>query len=164
MSKTITREAASAISDDYKEVLDKETHHNHEIIEDEQGTLRWKEDEQVSRLVDKLNLNDLWALFYSMGIDKNSEHFRKLYRDMGYSLYGYWEIFYWEVNNEDAEDYNPNLKSVDLQALADKNSYEVRACVDNLYMLGGSRGSIEGDEAYKVKMVNHILNLFTKSN
>jgi hypothetical protein len=25
---------------------------------------------------------------------------------MGYSLSGYWEIFYWEVNNEDAEDYH----------------------------------------------------------
>ena len=162
MSKIVTREEASAKSADYKEILDKETHHNHEIIEDEQGTLRWRENVKVNRLVDKLNLNDLWVLFYSMGIDKNSEHFRKLYRDMGYSLYGYWEIFYWDMNNEDAEDYNPNLKPVDLHALAERNRHEVRACVDNLYMLGGSRGTIEGDEAYKEKMVNSILDMFTK--
>lgn len=36
---------------------------------------------------------------------KNSEVYRKLYRDMGYSLYGYWEI-----NNEDAGEYIPNTK------------------------------------------------------
>jgi hypothetical protein len=40
-----------------------------------------------------------------MGLNKNSEEVRKLYRDMGYSLSGYWEIFFWEVNNEDAPLY-----------------------------------------------------------
>ena len=37
----------------------------------------------------------------------NSEMWRKLYRDLGYSLFGYWEIFYWEANNEKAAEYKP---------------------------------------------------------
>jgi len=45
-------------------------------------------------------------MFMKMGLTKNSEPVRKLYRDMGYSLSGYWEIFYWDVNNEEAEDYH----------------------------------------------------------
>jgi hypothetical protein len=44
-----------------------------------------------------------------MGLGKNDESVRKLYRDMGYSLSGYWEIFYWEMNNEDADQYRPEV-------------------------------------------------------
>jgi len=91
---------------DYQEIFEKEAHHKHEIVEDDNGTLRWKQDEKVREILDKsVNLNDLWYLFHTMGMDKNSEHVRKLYRDMGYSLSGYWEIFYWEVNNSIAENY-----------------------------------------------------------
>jgi hypothetical protein len=50
-------------------------------------------------------LNNIVALFYSIGLTKNSEEWRKLYRDIGYSLDGYWEIFYCEMNNKDAADY-----------------------------------------------------------
>jgi hypothetical protein len=46
-----------------------------------------------------------------MGYDKNSEVYRKLYRDIGYSLEGYWEIFYWEVNNPIASEYKHKVKS-----------------------------------------------------
>ncbi len=28
-----------------------------------------------------------------------------MYRDMGVSLFGYWEIFYWEMNNEKSQEY-----------------------------------------------------------
>jgi hypothetical protein len=49
-------------------------------------------------------------LFYKMGLTKNSEEVRKLYRDMCYSLSGYWEIFYWDMNNEDARKYKPKKK------------------------------------------------------
>jgi hypothetical protein len=103
--KTISREEASAIAEDYKSILDKEWHHDHEIIKDEHGTLRWKENPKVREIIDKGILNDLWYLFHTMGLTKNSEEVRKLYRDMGYSLSGYWEIFFWEVNNEDAPLY-----------------------------------------------------------
>ena len=91
--------------EDYAEIFNSESHHKHRVIEDENGTLRWEEDPVVSRLIDNIGLNDLWVLFMKMGLTKNSEPVRKLYRDMGYSLSGYWEIFYWEVNNEEAGDY-----------------------------------------------------------
>ncbi len=103
--KVISREEAANASEEYKEILDKEWHHDHEIIEDEKGTFRWKENPKVSEIIDKGILNDLWYLFHTMGLNKNSEEVRKLYRDMGYSLFGYWEIFYWEMNNENAHLY-----------------------------------------------------------
>ena len=91
--------------EDYAEIFNSESHHKHRVIEDENGTLRWEEDPVVGKTLDRVNLNDLWLLFMKMGLTKNSEPVRKLYRDMGYSLSGYWEIFYWEVNNEEAGDY-----------------------------------------------------------
>ena len=93
---------------DYAEIFSKESHHEHRIIEDEVGTVRWEADPVVRDLIDKLGLNDLWVLFMKMGLTKNSEEVRKLYRDMGYSIGGYWEIFYWEMNNEEADEYNPS--------------------------------------------------------
>jgi hypothetical protein len=92
--------------EDYAEIFNKESHHEHRVIEDEHGVLRWEADPVVNEIVDRVNLNDIWLMFMKMGLTKNSEPVRKLYRDMGYSLSGYWEIFYWEVNNEDAEDYH----------------------------------------------------------
>jgi hypothetical protein len=91
--------------EEFREILDCETHHNHPIIEDEGGTYRWKQNPRVRQLVDKCGLNELVELLFSMGYDKNSEVFRKMYRDMGYSLYGYWEVFYWEMNNEKSQEY-----------------------------------------------------------
>jgi hypothetical protein len=96
--------------EDYKEIFETESHHDHEVIEDDNGTFRWKEDPAVRKIIDTGILNDLWVLFYKMGLTKNSEEVRKLYRDMGYSLSGYWEVFYWEVNNEDAEEYKMKKK------------------------------------------------------
>lgn len=92
----------------YREILDVETHHNHPIIKDENGTLRWKENKDTCKFLRNISLNDLCPLLNSLGYDKNSEPYRQLYRNMGYSLFGYWEIFYWEVNNEGAEEYTPN--------------------------------------------------------
>lgn len=90
---------------DYIEIFEKEKHHNHEIIRDENGTLRWKENEVVESYRKNISLNDLCPLLTELGYGKNSEIYRKLYRDMGYSLSGYWEVFYWEMNNDDADDY-----------------------------------------------------------
>lgn len=58
-------------------------------------------------VIEKIDLNTLVLLLNHLGYGKNSEVYRQLYRDMGYSLYGYWEIFYWEVNNPDANEYHP---------------------------------------------------------
>jgi len=91
----------------FREIIDKEAHHEHIIYKDESGTLRWKENDDVRKMVDKIGLNEIYQLFDSLGLNKNSELFRKMYRDMGYSLFGYWEIFYWEVNNDIANEYVP---------------------------------------------------------
>lgn len=89
----------------YQLIFSKESHHDHEIIEDTQGTLRWKENKDVNANLENISLNDLCPLLSNLGYGKNSEVYRKLYRDMGYSLNGYWEIFYWEMNNEEADEY-----------------------------------------------------------
>ena len=106
MDTVVTREELMDV-DSYKEMFDIEFHHNHEIIRDQNGTIRWKGDPAMDNIISKtVNLNDLWyIMFFSMGLTKNSEEVRKLYRDMGYSLSGYWEIFFWEMNNEDADEY-----------------------------------------------------------
>ena len=89
----------------FAEIMKKESHHDHEIVDEGHGS-RWKEDPDVVKLVDDMGgLNNIVRLFFSLGITNNSEEWRKLYRDIGYSLYGYWEIFYWDMNNEDAADY-----------------------------------------------------------
>ena len=40
-----------------------------------------------------------------LGIDKNHEVYRDLFRKMGYSLDGYWEIFVFY--NQDCDQYQP---------------------------------------------------------
>ena len=101
--KTLNR--AEIEVEDYQEIFKKEAHHDHEIIETDNGVIRWKANPDAEHFLKNISLNDLCPLLNCMGYDKNSEVYRKLYRDMGYSLSGYWEIFYWGVNNEEAEDY-----------------------------------------------------------
>lgn len=107
--RTLSREEVLAV-ESYTEILEAESHHNHEMIEDDHGVWRWKRNERVDALVDKLGLNELWMLFHSMGLGKNSESVRKLYRDMGYSLSGYYDVFYWDVNNEEVAEYKGGTK------------------------------------------------------
>ena len=88
----------------YREILDAESHHDHDIHEDN-GIIRWVEDRTVRELVDIIGMNHLWEMFYKNGYTENSEFVRKIYRDIGYSLCGYWEVFYWELNNDISDDY-----------------------------------------------------------
>lgn len=102
----------SEVPDDYKEMLEKESHHNHEIIVDEHGTIRWRKnkfiDDSLFGESARLDLNDVVILFQRLGCGKNSEIYRKLYRCLGVSLSMYQDVFYWEANNEDTKDYIPN--------------------------------------------------------
>jgi len=91
----------------YRDFFREEKHHDHEVVQAEDGRYHWKEDPIVSSCIDNLNLNHLIPLFGQLGIGKNSEIYRKMYRDMGYSLNGYWEIFHWDINNPYADDYEP---------------------------------------------------------
>jgi hypothetical protein len=109
MEKTVTRTEASKSWAEFRKMLKTERHHKHEIIRDSDGVLRWKENPHVRKLLENISLNDLCPLLYHLGHGKNSETYRKLYREMGYSLGGYWEVFYWEVNNELAHKYKPPI-------------------------------------------------------
>jgi hypothetical protein len=96
-----------ALPEEYQEMMATEAHHNHPIIRDPQGTLRWMPDPEVEAALLPLSLNDLVPLLHALGHGKNSEVYRHLYRCMGYSLFGYWEVFYWEVNNPEVVAYKP---------------------------------------------------------
>lgn len=100
--KTISRNQLT--QQNHLEIINKENHHNHEIIE-HNGIYRWKVDPTIDYLVHQMDFNELIMNLYKNGHDKNSEMFRKIYRDIGYSLDGYWEIFYCQVNNEKANEY-----------------------------------------------------------
>ena len=98
----------------YKPMMKLESHHDH-VIEDVGGKPRWRENPEVAELVDRVGLNDIITLFIMLGNDKNSEIWRQLYRDIGYSLDGYYSVFYWSLNNEDAHLYKqPKVKRVKL--------------------------------------------------
>lgn len=104
MEKIINR--CDITIDDYRLILDTENHHDHIIIEDKHGTYRWKESKYTDKNIDSCGgLNNVISLFYDLGYDKNSELYRQLYRNMGVSLNAYWEVFYWEMNNDEAEEY-----------------------------------------------------------
>ena len=51
------------------------------------------------------DLNHFWNRCRERGITKNDSRVRQLYRDMGYSVFGYWEVFFWEVNNDIAHEW-----------------------------------------------------------
>lgn len=95
----------SELPDDYKEMMEKESHHDHPIIDYGKGVIRWKVNPTIEALVDLIGLNEIIEALHDSDLGKNSEIYRDLYRSIGYSLSGYWEIFYWDMNNPDADDY-----------------------------------------------------------
>jgi len=105
--KTIPRNEIS--SELLQDMMKTEAHHEHEIVE-VNGVLRWKADPFIAQLTVDCDLNYICIGFYENGNNKNTESYRELYRKMGFSLFGYWEVFYWEMNNEIAEEYNPPVK------------------------------------------------------
>ena len=109
--KTISRFDIASVCDEYSDVMEGGVSHDHKIIEDEHGTYRWEANQMVRRLVDSpsFDLNLYWTdKLQENPKAKNDPEVRKLYRDMGYSIFGYWEVFYWDVNNEYADEWDPN--------------------------------------------------------
>ena len=90
--------------DIWKEMKLFEAHHDHKIIYDK----KLKKFVWETTYVGKYDLNKIMSDFAKRGLTKNSEEVRALLRSIGYSLYGYWEIVYWEVNNDDVKSYIPN--------------------------------------------------------
>lgn len=137
---------AASVSEDYAEILEREPHHRHKIVEIN-DVYRWEEvpnsigiaflkaydyETAVDKLFElsliddfakssflstkdvkaltelchkKIDLNTIVTAFFENDIDKNNEIWREMYRGIGYSLSGYWEIFYWDMNNEEAHLY-----------------------------------------------------------
>ncbi len=92
------------------EIIKTEHHHCHQIFEDQFGILRWVPNiDYINSNINK-NLNEVVKEMLERGLDKNCEEYRKVYRYIGYSLIGYWDIFYWEFNNPIAPLYKPNEK------------------------------------------------------
>ena len=106
--KKIKREEIKDL--DFIDIMEKESHHDHEVIQDNKGMLYWKPDENLCAEIEVKNINDNIFNFHSKGLNKNSEEYRKFYRDMGYSLFGYWEIFYCKANNPICNNYRKNSK------------------------------------------------------
>lgn len=94
------------ITDPYlKVIVDTEAHHDHEIVIDNRGVFRWKANEEVEKMIETLNPYDVFELLEKMGFGLNSEVYRKLARDMGFTLFAYYEKFYNENNNPDVAAY-----------------------------------------------------------
>jgi hypothetical protein len=89
----------------WQELFQTETHHNHEIEQSESGKYFWKPAPLIQKQVQKIGLNEIVDFLYLMGFGRNSEVMRSLMRNIGYSIHGYWEIFYCETNNPNAPNY-----------------------------------------------------------
>ena len=85
---------------------------DHEVYLDDK-VLRWREDPHVRWITNHMDLNDFWYPDNSKcspdlnrdPISKNDPNIRKMYRNMGYSLSGYYDIFFWEINNPIASEW-----------------------------------------------------------
>lgn len=104
--KFVSWTEVAAASDEYKEILRREKHF-HPIIVNEHGTYRWLANEQRAREMMKeyFNAHDYNTMFFN-GAHPNDPIVREIYRHSGYSIFGYWEVFYWEANNEEADEYH----------------------------------------------------------
>lgn len=103
--KKISQKQLQALAQkrDYIGIILSREKHEHPVVQDKDGTLRWKADPVIDLLF-KYSAVDL-NKFFENGAQKNDPLVRLFYRQMGYSLFGYWEIFHWEVNNQDADLY-----------------------------------------------------------
>jgi hypothetical protein len=151
------------VPEDYQDMLKTEAHHNHPIVLVD-GVLRWQADPFVCELYEAIGLNEIVHQFYKNGLNKNSEVWRELYRKMGYSLSGYWEIFYWEVNNESAGEYKPPTptpsKAMDsIPAYPYVCSFQARFIQDVLEVVGEFETYINSNRVrcqYQLSLLQHI--------
>lgn len=116
----VTRKELFTLDVDFiNEILTTETSHDHPIIQDDHGTYRWLGDPLISEMFNRgqIDLNQIMVpgrIKPIVGIHpevepdkilKNDTLIRELYRRLGYGLWGYWEVFYWEANNPNSDKY-----------------------------------------------------------
>lgn len=154
----ISWEDAAAVSEEYAEVLETEEL-GHELYVSDHGTIRWVANpEMEQKIMDEFGARDLNDLFMK-GADKNDPRIRELYKHIGYSLFGFWEIFYWEVNNELAYQYmgrkKGNKKRIKFNVIIeidnDTNIEDFMDCFESHLEFGVDEASnIEGAYAHKI--------------
>lgn len=108
MTKIISRLKLAKVDHLYREVTYGERFHDHKIIKDRNGVYRWDGDaKKAQEIMEEFGAKDLNELF-SDGASLNDPKVRELYRWKGVSIFLYWETFYWEVNNEDENEWDPS--------------------------------------------------------
>lgn len=110
---------AATICEDYKKVLLCEQL-GHPLHIDKNGTLRWaakpEREKEIMESIGAKDLDDVYTIYYdqySPQFDvpaKNNDLIRELYKCRGYSLSGFWEVFYWDWNNEHADKARPQVR------------------------------------------------------
>jgi hypothetical protein len=63
----------------------------HPIYEDEHGVIRWQPSKAVRWAADRINLNEMYVAYMTGAFTK--DEYKEFYRDMGYSLSGFGEVF-----------------------------------------------------------------------
>lgn len=107
--EVLERAWISLYHETYAEMMAGERNHRHRIIKDEHGTFRWEAfPKREAAILDMFGAKDLNELYTGGQTDKNDPLVRQLYRCMGYSLSGYHEIFYWDWNNDIADEWDPD--------------------------------------------------------
>lgn len=105
----ISWEEAAAFDEEYSYVLEREFV-DCELYVDSHYVIRWKKNPEREKEIMKMyGAKDLNDLFGRGGVSKNDPIIRELYKVIGYSLYGFWEIFYWEVNNPRQVEYQGRM-------------------------------------------------------
>lgn len=140
--------------------LKEELHHDHKIVvpiviypKGEENktstTYRWKENKDItnylcSGITSKgLNLNQTVDVLWNLGYNKNSEVWRNIYRSIGYSLYGYWEVIHWHMNNEETDSYKPPVKDqTKLVAKLKKENKALKLEIERLNEWASKKGKL----------------------
>lgn len=153
----ISWEEAAVLEDIYAEVLETEEL-GHELYVSDHGTIRWVANpEKEQEIMDEFGARDLNVLFMK-GANKNDPRIRELYKHIGYSLFGFWEIFYWEVNNELAYKYLGRKKgnkkrvkfSVVVEVDNDTDEEDFKHCFTNYLDDGANMATMQGGYEHEI--------------
>lgn len=74
----------------------------HPIILDEQGVLRYAANPLICWLQERVSINDMWIAYARSGA-WTREQFMQFYRDIGYSLSGFEEVWGEELDKMETE-------------------------------------------------------------
>lgn len=80
------------------EIYKAEPWHKHEAVITN-GKIHWKEAPGFVEMVNAIGMNQIRATLELAGFHKQADVLKNIYRKMGYSIMGYWEVFYDPLNN-----------------------------------------------------------------